>query len=182
MGQPETKTKEIGIGSAKIIYEAIMKRFELEADRTDGLDDKASNLIGFVGIILGVVSGFGSTYLTIPGDLRLDWSSFIQLSPLVSFFFALFSLFLSFALALISLQIKEFIYVPHAFNLIYDFENSEEKDVIQALSDEYAVAIKENQGVNNDKAKRIRKAMLCLFAAFVLLSIHVLSVLAMKGR
>jgi len=173
--EAETETKQI-------IYEAVVRRFELETERTNDLDSKAANLTGLVGIILGVVTGFGSAYLTIPSDMKPDWHSLTLLSPVISFALVLLLLFITFVLALVGLQIRAFTYVPHSFNLIRDYENSEPQEVLPALYDEYAVAIKENRDVNDDKAKKIQKAMWSLFAALILLSVHALLFLVTKGR
>lgn len=178
--EPESR-EQTGVETKLVIYEAVVKRFELEIDRTDGLDSKAANLAGFVGVVLGVVTGFGSLYLKIPGGMKFDWDALIPLSPIISFALALILLFLSFVESLVGLQIRKFVYVPNSFNLIHNYEDSKQEVVLSALYDEYAVAIKENRDVNNNKARRIQKALWILFGALVALSIHAALVLATKG-
>ena len=163
------KTKEL-------ILDSVKERFNLEIERKQDLDGKANNLIGFVGIILSLISGFGLTTLTaiaLP-TFELSWYYASKISSLVVFASVYASLFFSVLFVLKALQIKNYSYVPNAFNLIGAFENSNKDDVCQALYDEYAIAIKSNLTENNQEAHDIRKSIYCLLVALVLFSISVL--------
>ena len=169
LGQ-EIRKKE----AAKVIHDSVVKRFELEIERKKSLDKKANNLIGFIGIILSLVTGFGVIYLKMPKFVEWNFGYLIELSPLFSFITVCIALFLSTFFILRALQIKNYSYVPNAFNLIGEYEDSSENSVLQALYDEYAIAIKENTQENNKEARKIQKAVYCLSIGFLLLFIHVI--------
>jgi len=159
------------------IYNAVVNRFDLEIDRKKELDSKATNLIGFVGITASLVTGFGGTYLKMPTIKEWDLSALFLLSPIISFVFVLAFFFISFIFVLRALQIKEFTYVPSAFNLIGAYANSEKETILRDLTDDYAIAIKDNKEENDTKADNIKKAVWSLFVAFAALFFHVVSFL-----
>ena len=163
------KTKEL-------ILNTVMERFKLEVERKQDLDSKANNLIGFVAIILSLISGFGLTTLTaftLP-HVELTWYYITKISPIVTFGLVYVSLFFSVLFVLKALQIKNYWYVPDAFKLIGAYENSNEEEVRQALYDQYAISIKSNLIENDKEAFDIRNSIYCLLVALVFFSISVL--------
>jgi hypothetical protein len=170
--QPLEPVKEI-----ETVYEVVVKRFEFEIDRAKDLDDKASYLIGFVGVIATLFTGFGSSYLTLPPIEELNMHLLLQLSPIISFVAVLIFLFASFVFALKTLQIKEYVYVPNAYNLIGAYATATKQKILQDLTDDYAIAIEENIVMSNKKANSIKKAVLFLFVALFLLLLHVICLL-----
>ena len=94
--------------SRELILNSIADRFKLEVERKKDLDGKANNLVGFVGIILSLISGFGLTSLTsiaLP-KFELTWYYASKISPMVLFGFVYVVLFLSILFALKAVQIK----------------------------------------------------------------------------
>jgi hypothetical protein len=164
-----TKTREL-------ILDSVKERFNLELERKQDLDSKANNLIGFVAIILSLISGFGLTTLTNDTLPKLEptWYYVTKISPIFTFVIVYMLLFFSVLFVLKALQIKNYSYVPNAFNLIGAFENSNEDDVCQALYDEFAISIKTNSLKNDKEAFDIRKSIYFLLLALLLFSISVL--------
>jgi hypothetical protein len=161
--------------SRELILSHVAERFKLEVERKKDLDGKANNLVGFVGIILSLISGFGLTSLAskkLP-SFELTWVYASKVSPIVTFFLVYVLLFLSILFVLKALQIKNYSYVPNAFNLIGGFENANKGDVCQALYDEYAIATKDNLEENDKEAFDIRKSIYFLLGALILFSISV---------
>ena len=142
---PKTSTSEI-------IYNEVMKRCEFEFERFKHLDDKASNTISFIGILIGLISGFGSLSLKFPVNPA-------DAVPMVLFSVSLILLFLSFLFSLKAFQIKKFTIVPNAYFLIGEYENKEKAVVVQGLYDNYAVAIEDNMKINDEKSKNINACM-----------------------
>lgn len=164
-----------------IILEKVISRFELELNRKNDLDAKANNLLGFVGIVLTLVSGFGLTYLKLPsfGNLTVDFV--LRISPIASFAVILVILLVSLVYILQALQIKTYTFVPNPFNLIGKYENASKETVVQALYDEYAIAAVDNDKMNVKEAGLIKKAVQALLFAFVILGIHSLLVVLSQG-
>jgi len=158
--------------SLEIIYNAVIRRFELEIDRKKELDNKANNLVGFIGIIASLITGFGGTYLKIPNIEEWNLNSLRLLSPIVSFAFVLMFMLFSLIFVFQAIQIKQLTYVPHAFNLIGAYSNTEKLTIIQHLCDEYAVAIGDNSVVNDRKANNIKKAIWSLSLGLFTLVLH----------
>jgi len=162
------------VRETETIYHCILERFSLEIDRKKELDNKATQLIGFVGIISSMVTILGGTYLNIPNIREWNLDSMILLSPIIVFVLALILFFSSFAFVLKALQIKEFTYVPDAFKLIGAYASSDKETILRDLSDDYAIAISDNRKVNDRKADDIKKAVWSLFLAFPILLFHMI--------
>lgn len=159
------------------IYDVVSKRFEFEMDRAKDLDSKAYYLIGFVGIISTLITGFGSNYLTLPIIEELSLNLLFLLSPIISFVVVLIFFFSAFIFGLQALQIKEYTIVPNAFNLIGAYANAEKQRILQDLTDDYAIAIDDNMEVSNKKANSIKNAVWCLFFALFALLFHAIFLL-----
>jgi hypothetical protein len=160
MSKPET---------LEIIHEEIVRRFQYENERTKHLDDKASNVMGFVGIITGLVSSLGA----------LTLQALTNLIATVLLFLAIAALIFSFLFSLQGYRIKEFTVVPNPYFLIGEYEGKDKDQVIRDLDANYAVAIEDNMKLNDRKATWIKRAMytllvsvflIALFACFVLIN------------
>lgn len=166
---PERK-KGPNLKTLETIYKEVFKRFQFERDRTKHLDDKASNIIGFVGIITGLVSGLGGFLLKPPINATKTIATIL-------FFVTLVCLILSFIFGLRAYHIKEFTVVPDPYFLIGRYEEEKRERIIQDLYDNYAVSIEQNMMLNDQKVGHIKKAMNSLFFAISLLPFFVLAVI-----
>jgi hypothetical protein len=154
---PELKTLET-------IYEEVIRRFQFESERTKSLDDKASNIMGFVGIITGLLSGLGAYVLKTTNHVAASL-----------FVLALLLLILSFVYALAAYRVKKFTIVPDVYYLIGFYENKQKKRILRDLNDNYAVAIEENAKLNDQKAMDTKNAVDVLFIAIIMLLFFVIS-------
>lgn len=150
----------------KVIHDEVVRRFQYESERTKRLDDKASNVMGFVGIITGLVSGLGALALKVPTNL-------IEVTAAILFFLTIIALICSFVFSLIGYQIKRFTVVPDAYFLIGAYEGKDKERILRDLNDNYAVAIEENMTLNNRKVTHINRAMYALFLAILLIPLFV---------
>ena len=149
---------------SKIIYAEVVNRFKRELERTHHLDIKANNIIGFIGILTGIVSGFGAFTLKIP-------TTDLEMVTLAIYGSSLIFLFLSLVFGMKAHFPQKFTIVPDPYFLIDKYGNATQQKTINDLSDNYAVAVEENLILNNSKIKNIKRSMYCLFIAILLFSI-----------
>ena len=149
------------------IYVEVAKRFQYESERTKHLDDKASNIIGFVGIITGLISTIGGFLLGMP-------QTPFEIFAAVLFFDVLILLVISFVCGLAAYHIKKFTVVPDAYFLIGAYEKEDKERVLRDLNDNYAVAIEENLKLNDKKVEYVKSAMYALFVGILLVPFFVL--------
>jgi hypothetical protein len=86
-----------------LIFELIKRRFDSEGERTNNLDGKAGNLVGFVSVLVGLLLGAGS--LLSGGEIlksSILLSSHVLTLP---YFVGVASLLTSIGCALIALKI-----------------------------------------------------------------------------
>jgi hypothetical protein len=151
----------LGETASDTIYNEVSKRFERELERANHLDDKASNIIGFIGVLTGIVSGFGAFTLKFPtNETELVVTSLFGLS--------LLALFSAFIFGLKAYSPQKFTLVPDQYYLIGEYEKAEKKRVIGDLCDNYAIAIEDNMIINDSKVNNIKWAMRCLFTAILI--------------
>jgi hypothetical protein len=148
----------------EVIHEEIVRRFQYESERTKHLDDKASNIMGFVGIVTGLVSGLGALTLQVPTNL-------IEGIATALLFLAIAALICAFFFSLQGYRIKEFTVVPNAYFLIGAYEGKGKDRIIRDLNDNYAVAIEDNMALNDQKATWIKRAMYALLASVFLIAL-----------
>lgn len=158
--------------SLEIVYDAVVRRFELEIDRKKELDNKANNLVGFIGIIMSLITGFSAVYIKVPTIKEWNLDAFRLLSPIISLGIVFVFILASFLFVLRVIQIKQFTYVPHAFNLVGAYSDSEKEVVLRDLCDDYAIAIGDNHTVNDKKANDIKNAIWSLSLGFFALILH----------
>jgi len=158
--------------SLEIVYRTVVKRFELEIDRKKELDNKANNLVGFIGIIMSLITGFSVAYIKVPTIEEWNLGALRLLSPIISLGLVFIFILASFLFVLKVIQIKEFTYVPNAFTLVGAYSNSEKQVVLRDLCDDYAIAIGDNHTINDKKANDIKNAIWSLSLGFFALILH----------
>jgi hypothetical protein len=146
------------------IYAEVVRRFQVERENTKHLDDKASNIMVFVGIIAGILSGIGAYTLKTTNLLAATF-----------FFAALMILIESFVFGLAAYQVMKFTLIPNAYYLVGFYENKRKERILRDLNYNFAVAIEKNMKLNEKKAMRIKSAIDFLFAAIILLLLFVVS-------
>ena len=127
----------------------MQKRYEYESQRIKDLDAKAGNLIGYVGIITGLILGLGPFGLL---------EKFDQNEILYLYLAGVTSFSISICLALYAVKITSYQFRPdYEYILeILQLKFSNYCEVITKHILNMAVALEMNRQTNNTKAKRIR--------------------------
>jgi hypothetical protein len=154
----------LGDTTSDIIFDEVVKRFDKELERANHLDDKASNTVGFIGILTGIVPGFGAFTLKLP----TTQAEFVVTSL---FGASLFALFFALVFGLKAYSPQKFTLVPDQYYLIGKYDKMEKEKVVGDLCDNYAIAIEDNGLINDTKVKNIKRTMNCLFVAIVLFAL-----------
>ena len=162
-----TLTNEEKKEKNKLIFESVVRRYEQELERTDDLDSKASNIIGFIGVLAGIVSGFGAFTLKFPTNTA-------EIIVLSLFIASLVFLFSSFIIGLKAYFPKRFTVIPDPYFLIGKYENTKQEQIIRNLSDNYAVAVEDNMMANDGKCTNIKHSVWFLFISIVLFALFAL--------
>jgi hypothetical protein len=153
--------------TSEIIYDEVVKRYERELERTANLDNKANNIIGFVGILAGIISGFGAFTLKVP-------ETYAETVVTIFFVLSLLFIFVSIIAGLKSYFPKKFTIVPDPYFLIGKYEKADQEQTVRDLSDNYAVAVDDNMAINDGKSTNIKRAVWSLFVAIVFFSLFTL--------
>lgn len=160
--------------TSDVIYDEVVKRFERELDRASSLDDKASTTVGFIGILTGIVSGFGAFTLKLPTTTQ-------ELIVTSLFGASLFTLFVALVFGLKAYSPQKFTLVPDQYYLIGKYEHAEKEKVVCDLCDNYAIAIEDNMIINDSKVKNIKRVMNCLFFAILFFALFAIG-LSLSGK
>jgi len=148
------------LDALETIYTEVIRRYQFEIDRIKHLDDKASNIIGFVGILTSLISGFGILQLKFPTNR-------VEIVEFSMFVLSLVFLFLSLIFGLNAYATRKFTITPDAIFLVGKYEDKEKKHIIRDLCDNYAVSIEDNRKLNDRKVANIKRAMQSLILALV---------------
>lgn len=146
----------------QLLFNLISETYISEEKRLNIVDEKASKLVIFVGILIGLQSSFGSLLLkSIPKD-----------NGFYNWYMAFFILIIVFLLAsiicgLYAYQFESWKVAPKTSRMIeYGKENISKDDILRMVSKERSDAVEENENKLESKIKRIK----CGFA-FLLLGI-----------
>ena len=151
----KTKINEVKISDEekqrdKLIYEMVVKRYDLETQRTNDLDAKANNITGFAGLLAAVVGG-------ITGFLPKDQNESLFLIPL---FFLVISAFLG----LLAYWIKSYSAIQPVI-LIEEYKESSETKLLREYTYTTAQNTMRNHSVNKRKVWLIKGASVLLVLA-----------------
>ena len=155
----------------EILLEKIEKRYDFEISRIKRLDDKTNNILTVDGIIAALISGFGSLSVSFSEITFIEWGAFLV------FALSLVIIVASLWYGLKAYQLRDYMIVPDPPVLIGECEKMKPEEVIETLKINYALAVIENEPINNEKASNITKAIqltlisLILFALFSFLTI-----------
>ena len=158
----------------QLIYDAINNRFSLERQRTNNLDQKASSIIGFVGIMVSLQVGLG-------GLLIKEIPKYNNFYVLFSVFFVsgILSLICSIICGLKAYHVKKWKLVPDTEYLIKEYAKKDKSrtDILRILSAEISDSIKHNGEINDKKAKFIEYSSIFLVLGIALTFIFIFSIL-----
>lgn len=129
-----------------LIFELIKRRFDNEGERTNSLDGKAGNFVGFVSVVVGLLLGGGSLLL---GGNIFGFSAILSNHILaLLYFLGIGSLLASIVSSLFALRIRKWIMVPHVKTLISDYVMLPYSEVLQRNAGEMAKAVLKSAFVN----------------------------------
>ena len=140
----------------QLIFELIINRNNAEFQRSNNLDTKASHLIGFVGIIIGLL---GTTISFIYDKIYTD--------PKVLIYYQSYRLMLLIGIILLALSIlsslfayfiKQYEIVPETHHLIEEYAKKDRDllSILRIVAGEMSETIKKNAEIDDDKANWIK--------------------------
>jgi hypothetical protein len=150
------------INKHKFIYDVIDGRYLLERDRSKVLDDKASNIISFVGIILGLQGALGIFLLK---EIPKTAEAYHNLSNI--FLLGIILLTISIFCGLMAYRIRPQKVVPDTGEaLIEEYGNTDEDFLatLTMISVEKADSIRINNKIGDDKVRYINGGFFLLVA------------------
>ena len=148
----------------EFIFNLISNRNNAEFERSNILDNKASGIIGFTGIIIGLLGSLISFLLEkISGNTPLFfyYQSFrvVLLTGIVILFGSMF-------ICLFAFSIRTYTIVPNTEHLIEKYARDKNKskcDVLQVVGLEISESIKKNAIIDDEKARFVKFGLI-LFA------------------
>jgi hypothetical protein len=141
----------------EFIFNLISSRNSVEFERSNTLDNKASGIIGFAGIIIGLLGTLISFLLE-----KLSTSSpifYYYQSFRLILVFGIIALAGSIFFCILAFSIRTFLIVPNTTTLIEKYAKNKEKSkcaIIRVVSNEISESIKNNSLVDDDKAKFVK--------------------------
>jgi disulfide bond formation protein DsbB len=173
------------LGRAEMVYNIIKARYDLAWKNKCILDEKASRIIGFVGILITLYVGVSNfTLKNISKDDEINL--YINIRPyyilLFIFLLGVISLLCSLLIALRAYSIKKWLVNPNpnAFlNNYADCESKSEVEILGTLSRTTANDIEQNETTNDERGRYITWAIYTLVSgiflsvAFVVIAIWV---------
>jgi hypothetical protein len=162
--------EKIDIKRDDLIFDLIKRRFDSEIERRNNLDGKASNLIGFISIVVGLLLSTGTIEIA---TLKLE------LSLLVFYFVGIGLLLISIGLALCSFRVRSWIVVPNVQTLINKYTNVDFGEVLKRIAGEMAKAVIYSEKQNDDKAKLIEWSWYLLISGLTVMFIFIISYITM---
>ena len=89
------------------IYEIVRDRFTFELNRINNIDEKASKIVGFIGIIIGLDAALGAFLLKEINENNSPFSI-----GMMVFLISVIFLFIAFLCSLEAYNVKEWVVVP----------------------------------------------------------------------
>jgi hypothetical protein len=158
--------EEKNVERVKLIYDSIMNRYNFEWDKHKFLDEKASGLIGFVGIILALQGGIGAILIK---DATIKGTFFMIMNEV--FILGVLCLTLSIICGLIAYYIQEcWALVPKAHYLTEECGAKDRSriDIMCVMGQEMADSINFNSSTNNRKMNFIIGGFILLIIGLLL--------------
>jgi hypothetical protein len=165
------------INRDRLIFDLIASRHQREFERTNILDKKASQIIGFVGIIFSLFVGF---YALIIKEMAGNEKIVVYYSSWrILVILAIFTLALSIICSVKTLYVKRFFDAPDTEILINDYAKAE-KDIPTILRDvgtEISNAVVDNKNTNDYKAEFLKYSMASFAFGMVLIMLFIAGLL-----
>lgn len=135
----------------QFIYEQVQRRYDFEFERANDLDNKASNLVGWTGLIISIILAGGGLLFTRAGEGKYQLSQTdIQLLTV-----ALVLLVVSLGVGLIAFRVIHFDVVPVPRPFTRTYANRTHRETLRRLTATMIVAVENNEIRNNRKAQLV---------------------------
>lgn len=143
----------------ELIYNIINNRFNLEWQRSDILDGKASSIIGFVGVIVSLETWIASIILEKMTKFGLHYAY-----TMIVFGIILVLLINSLLYSLRAYRIQFWRIAPETNHLINEYAKTgrSRQDILRTLSVELSESISHNKRINDKKIGFINKSYIFL--------------------
>lgn len=160
-----------------MIFDLITSRHQREFERSNILDKKASQIIGFVGIIFSLFVGFYAFLIKeLAGNEKV---LFFYSNWRIILVIGIFSLALSILCSLKTMHVKRFFDVPATDVLINEYAKAE-KDIPTILRDvgtEISNAVIDNQKINDYKADFMKYSVISFAFGMFLIMVFIAGLL-----
>lgn len=158
----------------KLCLELITDTYNSEKTRNNNIDEKASKIIVFVGILISLQSAFGSLLLK---DIKSDFYDIYVGIFLLGLLFLIISIIFS----LNAYRIQKWKIVPKTSTIInYGEEKKDLQSTIRIISKERSDAVEENAEKMKNKVKSIKCGLffflLGIITTFILISVILLTI------
>jgi hypothetical protein len=152
--------EKISKSSSTIIFDIIEKRIKYLWDSSDRIDDKASTLIGFEGVIISIL-----------------FSTYSLVKPSVTTFITgVIFLFISLFLAILSIKPYEFRMDPKPRGLYEDYMGKKAEDTLEVITVNIIDSFEENEKINHKKAKLLNFGFYSLLFSLIFIILSILKV------
>lgn len=158
-----------------IIYDKILAKFNEEFRTGETLDDKASSLLAFSGIIAGIYASIGAFVMeNLKGNEYYPvWSALFLISILIFVLSALFSMR--------AYQIRTWGAGPEVDKLykLRNLDESRKRELLEELLGKYREDANVNRKVNTEKANWVKRAATALTLGIIWIFLSTASAIAM---
>lgn len=148
----------------RLIFNLIEKRVESEQERSNILDSKASNIIGYVGLIIGLLV---TVISFIFGDLSQNEEIIKYYSSYrIILLFGILFLLGSIVVSIHAYFVREYQIVPSTKALIENYakEDRDITTILRLVSQEMSDVLYDNKKIIDDKAKSIKMSLTFLLS------------------
>ena len=160
---------EQATANEQFIYEQIKERNEFEHQRSLNLDNKAGNLIGWIGLIISILSASNGILFDQDDEVLKITTNEVYLLIII-LVFLICSLFFS----LVAFRIREYIVVPEpARSLIEYYKDKSHRTTLKEFTATMSTAIENNKKQNDKKADLITIAWILFLTGMSVVSIFV---------
>jgi hypothetical protein len=160
--------KEADPENEDFIFERVKERYEFENERFLGVENKASNLIGWTGLFLSILMAGGSILF-----LRTDEQLKVSAADVYLLAGTLVLLLVSMGISLCAYRIGKYNVVPEPRPLINNYGNKSKKATLSAVVTEMAKAIEKNSLLINSKANWVSISWALFLAGMVVSTIFI---------
>ena len=140
----------------QILYDIFKDRFNSELNRIRDLDQKSSNIISFIGIIISIQSALGVFLLK-----EIPKSSFYWIASVI-FAFGMLFLLVAMRYAIKSYWVQDYIDVPGDPKDVFENyckTNSHKLRILRNFSIEICKATRKNRNINDNKVTNIKRSL-----------------------